>query len=64
MTTKDKILQFIREYHQEHQWAPSVREIGKAVGVSSSCTVQRHLVDLARNGRIVYKGIRQIRVVR
>ncbi|MDA8212184.1 MAG: hypothetical protein M0021_09945 [Clostridia bacterium] len=64
MTTKDRILQFIRDYHDEHQWAPSVREIGRAVGLLSTSTVQYHLAELAQQGRIVYKGVRQVRVVR
>jgi SOS-response transcriptional repressor LexA len=64
MSTKEKIVKFIREYHAEYQWAPSISEIGKAVGLSSLSTVHQHLLDLARMGRIVYRGKRQVRVVR
>ncbi len=44
------ILQFIAHEIIEHGYAPSVREIGKAVGLSSPSTVQSHLKVLERKG--------------
>jgi repressor LexA len=61
--TEQKILQFIRGYHAEHQWSPTVREIGEAVGLRSPATVQVYLEELQAQEKIVYQGIRQIRVI-
>ncbi|MDP4158403.1 MAG: LexA family transcriptional regulator [Bacillota bacterium] len=58
-----KILTFIQEYHDENHWAPTVREIGAAIGVKSTSMVQGYLLDLQDLGKIVYKGVRKIRVV-
>ena len=45
-----RILDVIREFSAEHGYPPSVREIGEAVGLSSSSTVQSHLKTLERRG--------------
>jgi repressor LexA len=45
-----RILDVIREFTAEHGYPPSVREIGEAVGLSSSSTVQSHLKTLERRG--------------
>jgi repressor LexA len=45
-----RILDVIREFTSEHGYPPSVREIGEAVGLSSSSTVQSHLKTLERRG--------------
>lgn len=45
-----RILDVIREFTTEHGYPPSVREIGEAVGLSSSSTVQSHLKTLERRG--------------
>ncbi len=60
---QEKILEFIREYHQQHKWAPSVREIAVGIGLKSPATVQRHLGILQARGRVIYQGKRRIRVV-
>jgi len=63
ITTKQQaVLDYIRAYHREHGLAPTVREIARHVGVSSSCTVQRCLDALERKGAIKrggyqYRGI-------
>ena len=46
------ILDVINEFHREHGYPPSVREIGERVGLSSSSTVQSHLRTLQRKGLI------------
>lgn len=46
------ILDVIKEFHREHGYPPSVREIGERVGLSSSSTVQSHLRTLQRKGLI------------
>jgi repressor LexA len=45
-----EILQFIAEEQQRRGFPPSVREIGEAVGLTSSSTVHAHLATLQRLG--------------
>ena len=47
-----KILEYIRSVTRLRSYPPSVREIGEAVGLSSSSTVHNHLNQLARKGLI------------
>jgi repressor LexA len=47
-----QILQFIRQRVRERGYPPSVREIGEAVGLSSSSTVHGHLARLEARGYI------------
>ena len=50
LTEKQRaILDFIQEYLQEHQYPPSVREIGKQFGIYPA-TVQDHISALTRKG--------------
>jgi repressor LexA len=51
-----KILQAIREYVQRHGSSPSVREIGKAVGLSSTSSVASQLDTLERKGYLRRDG--------
>jgi repressor LexA len=47
-----KILEYIRTVTKVRNYPPSVREIGEAVGLSSSSTVHNHLNQLERRGLI------------
>ena len=47
-----KILNYIRYVTKVRNYPPSVREIGEAVGLSSSSTVHNHLNQLERRGLI------------
>src|ERR1700694_287049 len=47
-----KILDYIRYVTRIRNYPPSVREIGEAVGLSSSSTVHNHLNQLERRGLI------------
>ncbi|MBS4023485.1 MAG: transcriptional repressor LexA [Dethiobacter sp.] len=47
-----QILEFIRREVREKNYPPSVREIGEAVGLSSSSTVHAHLSKLESKGYI------------
>jgi repressor LexA len=47
-----EILAFIDAQQQERGFPPSVREIGEAVGLTSSSTVHAHLATLQRQGYI------------
>ena len=47
-----QIIDFLREHARTHAYPPTVREIGLAVGLSSSSTVQNHLNSLEAKGHI------------
>src|SRR5487761_20250 len=47
-----QIIDFLREHARTHAYPPTVREIGLAVGLSSSSTVQNHLNSLEAKGLI------------
>lgn len=49
---QEEIVQYLRSRSIEGGYPPSVREIGRAVGLSSSSTVQNHLNVLERKGLI------------
>ena len=49
---QSKILEYIRNVTKARNYPPSVREIGEAVGLSSSSTVHNHLNQLERRGLI------------
>lgn len=49
---QEEILTYIKEYIVSHGYPPTVREICKAVGVSSPATVHAHLNNLEKKGFI------------
>jgi repressor LexA len=49
---QQEIFDFIKRYAAEHGYPPTVRDIGKAVGLASSSTVHAHLANLERLGMI------------
>ncbi len=49
---QEQILLFLRDYIRKEGYPPSVREIGKAVGLRSPSTVHSHLEKLQDNGYI------------
>jgi repressor LexA len=50
---QNKILDYIRYVTKARNYPPSVREIGEAVGLSSSSTVHNHLNQLERRVQLV-----------
>jgi len=51
LTKRQKeIFEFIRRYAGRYGYPPTVREIGKAVGLHSSSTVHAHLANLEKSG--------------
>ena len=42
----DRILEYVNQFVQEHGYAPSVREIGAAVGLRSTASVSYHIQAL------------------
>ena len=62
MKSKDRILDFVIEYMEEHQYSPSIREICEGVGLKSTSTVYMHLVNLEMEGKIKFNGVRCIAV--
>ncbi len=59
MTLSDRqvrILEFIYSYLQEHNYPPTIREIGKAVGIPSTSVVKYNLERLQEKGYIERSG--------
>ena len=50
------ILEFVNEFVQENGFAPSVREIGAAVGLRSIASVSYHLQQLQEQGYLQSPG--------
>ena len=51
MTSRQQeIFQYIKRYASKYGYPPTVREIGKAVGLASSSTVHAHLANLEKYG--------------
>lgn len=63
--TKERIYQFIIKHIAENSFAPTVREIGKSVGLQSTATVYNYLQCLEKEGRIEIKkgSSRAIKVI-
>ena len=51
-----EILEFVNEFVQENGYAPSIREIGAAVGLSSTASVNYHLQQLQEKGFLLAPG--------
>ena len=49
-TRQQQIFDFIKRHTQEKGYPPTVRDIGKAIGLTSSSTVHAHLANLERLG--------------
>src|ERR1700691_4474689 len=47
---QQEIFDFIKRYSAKYGYPPTVRDIGKAVGLASSSTVHAHLANLERIG--------------
>lgn len=53
LTARQKdVLDYIKSYIVSHGYCPSVREIGKALGISSPATIHAHLKNLEKKGII------------
>jgi repressor LexA len=62
---QQRILDFVGEYTTDHGYPPSIREIGQAVGISSTSVVDYNLRALERGGMIlrdreVSRGLRTV----
>lgn len=62
-TTQERILRCIRTWITDHGEAPTAREIGAELGMSSSASVHYQLVELEAKGSITrepgrHRGIR------
>ncbi len=53
---REKILAFVEQFVQENGFAPSVREIGTAVGLSSTASVSYHIQQLKAQGLLSDPG--------
>lgn len=62
---REQIYQFIIKYISKNTYAPTIREIGKSVGLKSTSSVYNHLIRLEQEGRIEIRSgsPRAIRVI-
>jgi len=63
---QERILDFIEKYTDEHGYPPSIRDIGKAVGISSTSVTDYNLDVLMREGYLrrdddVSRGLQLVR---
>src|SRR6187455_406492 len=49
---QQEIFDYVKRYGAEHGYPPTVRDIGKAIGLTSSSTVHAHLANLERLGML------------
>jgi repressor LexA len=49
---QQEIFDFIKRYSDRHGYPPTVRDIGKAIGLTSSSTVHAHLANLEKVGML------------
>jgi repressor LexA len=47
---QQEIFEFVKRYAGEHGYPPTVRDIGQAIGLTSSSTVHAHLANLEKLG--------------
>lgn len=47
---QQEIFDYVKQYAADHGYPPTVRDIGKAVGLTSSSTVHAHLANLEKAG--------------
>lgn len=52
----ERILEFVNTFTRENGFAPSVREIGTAVGLRSTASVSYHLQQLQQKGLLLSPG--------
>ena len=52
----EKIIAYVRQFTQENGFAPSIREIGAAVGLRSTASVSYHLQQLQEKGLLLSPG--------
>ena len=52
----ERILAYVRQFTQENGFAPSIREIGAAVGLRSTASVSYHLQQLQEKGLLLSPG--------
>ena len=52
----EKILEYVNQFVQENGYAPSVREIGAAVGLRSTASVSYHIQALQDKGLLLSPG--------
>ena len=50
------ILNYVNQFVQENGYAPSVREIGAAVGLRSTASVSYHIQQLQEKGLLMAPG--------
>jgi repressor LexA len=50
------VLDALRRLHREHGYAPSIRELGEEVGLTSTSSVHRHVRILEQRGLVDHRA--------
>ena len=57
LTKRQKeVLDFIKKFMVSHGYPPTIREIGKSLGLSSPATTYTHITELEKKGYIKKNG--------
>ena len=62
--TEREVYDFIVSFREKYGWSPTVREIGKGVGISSSSTVHKRLARMKFLGMVTDGGPRAQRTLK
>jgi len=54
-STRDRVLQAVRSLSDARGYPPTVREIGRELGLASPSTVHQHLLSLRRDGLVAWE---------
>lgn len=49
---KERVLEYVSRYRDENGYAPTYREVGRAVGLTSTSSVSHYIKSLEREGRL------------
>ncbi len=53
---QEEVLAYIQDFIMDHGYAPTIREIGAAVGLKSTASVSYHLTQLRNKGLLSYEA--------
>lgn len=53
---RDSVLEYVREYIDQHGWAPTFQEIADGTGFHSKSAIDGHLRRLEGEGKLVLGG--------
>ena len=52
---KERVLEYVSRYHDENGYAPTYREVGRAVGLLSTSSVSHYIKCLEKEGKVTMR---------